>query len=126
MSARVVNLPWSHLATTSASDIFLPATGWMSTQGVVSFRETFELVNFTGTGDVAVGYQIADTIDDPIASGAIGASKSSNGFYFATGITKPDTSPDVRTRQLVRFGFIVSAEGSLDVRAAGTVQIVSE
>jgi len=128
MGNRTANLGWTTLITASTSDVFIPASGWMSTAGFRQFRPVVEIADRTGGIDVTPAYQVANTYDDPQAFHGMGATLTSDGYHFPAAYTDPTSgTSNVTEFQLVRFGYKVSvASGTGHARVAASVQIVTE
>ena len=131
MSAKTVNLPWTTVITDSTSEEFIPATGWMSTNGVRQIRCAWELQAPGGSVTVRPGFQFANTYDDPQSFDSFNdeTATSTTGYHFPDAYEDPTkTTPDhTGNMQIMRYGWLVKVtDGTGFARVGGTVQIVSE
>ncbi len=131
MSTKTVSLPWTTVITDSNSEEFIPATGWMSTNGIRQIRCSWELRAPGAAIAVRPGFQFADTYDDPDSFFPYGTESAtgSAGYYFPKEYEDPTkTTPDNTTnKQLIRFGWLdEDTDGEAFARVSGVVEILPE
>ena len=117
-----VNLPWTTVGTDSTTEVFVPASGWMSSESVGSGRGWLELAGGMTGLSVAVAVQTANDVTTPDAHTKIQTLVTSNG------VSDPDsstTSLATAGKKFIRVGFAIKASSaSLRVgRVAGVAEL---
>jgi hypothetical protein len=110
-----ISLPWTTVWTRSGSVVRLPATPWMSAADIARVRGTFELQARDADLEVAIGYEVADVENAPVA-GTAGVSSGPaitayHGGAAGNGMKYPsdwwDLGADTKTKQLFRLVWLV-------------------
>jgi hypothetical protein len=99
-----VSIDGGTLAAASITEVFIPTTGWMSTNQVGSFRGYGELRGKTGNFQCRPGVQLCNDPRNPSAANPIGSVITADGCLDASAYTTVST---VAARYM-RFGWLVS------------------
>ena len=118
-----VNLPWTTVATDSTSEVFIPATGWMSSESVGSGRGWLELRGAMSGLSVAVAIETANDVTTPDTPHV-----KIQALVAANGVSDPDSTTTTLTtagQKFIRVGFAVKASSaSLRVgRVSGVAEL---
>jgi len=127
MSKSTITIPWTTLIAKSGTEVFLPATPWIGSQGIRQLRAVSEIRGIEGNLEVGIAYQVANVYDEPGADHGISTGHQAVGYNYPSGWTDPTT--DLADKLLIRFGLRVRVHTGSDTawgRVAASIQIVSE
>ena len=96
MATRTIVFPNGLVSAKSMSDVFLPVTGWTSTNGLRGVRAALEMNGKIGNITVAPAYQVTNEPFDPGTSTSLAnsAGLSADGFSYPSDYDDPTSNTD--------------------------------
>lgn len=105
----------------AATANFHPLTAWIRSSQLTQARYRLEMRGDTGTAQLAVGYQTADTIDSPNAAAQLGNQSYLNAEGVQYGNDWVDLTTPLDTASWIRFGALVKQDADGDLQACTAI-----
>lgn len=105
----VIQLPWTFLVATSTTEVFVPVSAYYTAAELAKIAITMEIIGLIGNAQVKRAYQTCNIPSAPDEPSALGNYNSTNGINYPASFS--DVATTMQSKQLVRFGWILSLSG---------------
>lgn len=125
-SNTTIQLPWTFLVATSTTEVFAPVTGYYTAAEIAKLAITLEIIGLIGNAQVKRAYQTCNIPSAPDTETALGNYVSTNGINYPASFS--DVATTMQSKQLVRFGWILSLSGGTtpaSLSVAGKVVVIA-